>query len=219
MKKRIKKILPVGTGFFVAKNGVALAAAHCLPDKSKLEGKELCAGVSWGRKVRPCQVAASTVVGGLDIAIIKVKTPQQVRYLPLSFQALRPGTDVLAVGIPDHGVWGNGREIRVLKGYITYGKGSRLALSFSIPKGMSGSPLFVGEKVAGVLSGSLRSEELEDRVEEVVEESDREKVTRTIEVRAVVTYGLTEEIYPLRDFQHEVSRGQKFSEFLDHLNA
>src|SRR5258708_4331296 len=125
----------LGTAFFITKNGVALAAAHCLPSPVQLKKGETVLAALWdGSIVRAHEVVAATVIPNYDVAIMKVrKVP--TKYLPLSFGELSMGSDVSAIGIPQHSVSEQGKEFRCLKGHVTFAA-RFLELSFSAPRGM-----------------------------------------------------------------------------------
>lgn len=208
----------LGNGFFVAKNGVALAAAHCLPRPADLPAGETVLAALWdGTIVRAHQVVASTIIPNYDVAILKVRAAP-VRHLPVAFTELTMGSDVSTVGIAQHSVWGGGKEFRCLKGHVTFAA-RFLELSFAAPRGMSGSPVFDGTRVAAVLTGNARSETLDDIVEETTQVADGRTTITKIETKAVINYGLAEPLAKLRDWSHEITGGRPFAAFIDWLNS
>jgi len=128
------------------------------------------------------------------------------------------GMDIFTVGIPSHSVWQKGIEVRCLKGHVTF-SGRFLELNFAAPKGMSGSPVFYGGKVVAVISGNVRSEELEDQIEETVEiTNEKEKIVFT-EIKSVINYGLAEQVKKMQKTKHEVFENRTFEELVEFLNA
>ncbi len=207
----------LGTSFFVSKTGVALTAGHCVPDPRNIpSGKSLLA-IVWDGVARAQHVTAACVLDSYDIAILKVEFSPS-KFLPLSFRRVHMGEDVVAIGIPSHSVSGAQKEFRCLKGHVTFAP-NRLELSFPAPKGMSGSPVFSGANVVGVLSWNARSESLEDQVEETTETiGNTTKVTR-VETRSVVNYGLAEPLHALEEKVFPICEDQPFSEFIRRLNS
>jgi hypothetical protein len=115
----------------------------------------------------------------------------------VSDEQILPGTDVQLIGIPKHEVWNAGKEMRVLKGHVTL-SGKYLELNIPVPAGMSGSPIFVGRKVVGYATGVVRTEELEDYVEEEhVVSNTLERISVT-KVNRVTHYGLACHFFGLR---------------------
>lgn len=205
----------LGTGFFITRNGVALTAAHCMPDPEALGGKSLCAGLWDGSRIRAHRVLASAQFGNLDIAVIKIENVES-KFLPLSFETLPMAEDVCTVGLPAHLLWNQGIEVRALKGHVTR-SGHFLELSFAVPAGMSGSPVLSGKRVVGVLQGNHKAEILEDRIEETVEQTPGREVKRIQEVRAVINYGLATPLHPMRMMKHEIFGEQTFEEFIKRM--
>lgn len=207
----------LGTGFFITRNGIALSAAHVFPTLEKLGNKKLYVLIRCDGKNEFYRVVASTVFPNIDIAIVKIEV-DNVKYFPVKFKETVAGTDLTTVGIPVHEVWNSGKEVRVLKGYATFVR-KFIELNFPVPRGMSGSPVIDGPDVVGVLTGNVRSEELEDRVEEIVHVSDKKEVIKFVETKAVVNYGLAQEVRPLKDAVHEVFGKSTFSNFIKEINA
>jgi hypothetical protein len=104
--------------------------------------------------------------------------------------------------------------MRILKGHVTMASRG-LELSCVVPKGMSGSPVIVGREVVGWATGSIRSEELDDSVEE---ETEGGKVVRRIEVRRVVQYGLARSFYSVREVTDRVLDGMSLPQFVHARN-
>src|SRR4029450_7199950 len=208
----------LGNAFFIARNGVALTADHCIPSEERVPPGQTVLALLWnGSTVAPHEVLASMTFADSDIAIIKVAaTP--AHYLPISFATLRMGEDVSAVGIPQHSVSGRGKEFRYLKGHVTFS--SRfLELSFAAPLGMSRSPVFSGDRVAAVLVGNARSEALEDSIEETITDRDGKTIVKRSEIKAVINYGQAERLSALQNWSHEITEGRPFGEFIAGLNS
>lgn len=208
----------LGTGFFVSKTGVALTAGHCIPSADRVTGHDIVATVSNGTELRAYRVAIAALIPGFDVAILKIEV-SEVPYFDLDF---RPemglmGEDVQTIGIPEHSVSG-GKEFRCLKGHVTF-RTRYLELSFPAPRGMSGSPILVGNRVCAVLTGNARSEALEDSLDETsTDASGHVTVTRT-KVMSVVNYGLAEPLAFLGAWTNALTRNKTFPEFLRILNS
>jgi hypothetical protein len=208
----------LGTGFFIAKNGVALTAGHCVLAPGDIPPGKTLLAIVW-RNERPCaqQVTAAFVPAGRDVGILKVSF-SPAKYLPVSFEQIHMGEDVTTIGIPAHSVSGVQKEFRCLKGHVTFAP-IRLELSFPAPRGMSGSPVFRGKKVVGVLSGNARSETLEDQIEETTEISGGITKIKRVEIKAVVNYGLAEPLHLIGEEKFAICEGLPFSEFIRKINA
>jgi hypothetical protein len=208
----------LGTGFFISKNGVALTAGHVIPSPDQIpDGKALLAVVYDGELPRGQQVQIAFVHDKFDIAVLKVAFSPK-KYLPVSFEPAHMGEDVMAIGIPEHSVSGPHKEFRCMKGHVTFAP-TLLELSFPAPRGMSGSPVFRGSKVVGVLCGNARSEVMEDQIDEQTETvGNLVKVTR-VETKAVINYGLAEPLARLRDQEFVICEGLPFNQFLAKLNG
>jgi hypothetical protein len=140
------------------------------------------------------------------------------RYLPLVAIEVAAGTDVDIIGIPNHEVWLEGKEMRLLKGHVTM-SGRALELSCAVPRGMSGAPVFVGGGVAAYATGTIRSEEVEDSIEETVEESDHGRVIRRTEIRRVIQYGLARPFFALEGMTDPVLDGKSLLAYVSARNA
>lgn len=205
----------LGTAFFITTNGVALTAAHCMPNPGTLGEKTLCAGLWDGSHIRAHRVLVSAQFGNLDIAVVKIENVES-KCLPLSFECVPMAEDVCTVGLPSHLLWNRGIEVRALKGHVTR-SGHFLELNFAVPAGMSGSPVLSGNRVVGVLQGNHKAETLEDRIEETVEQTPEREVKRIQEVRAVINYGLATPLQPMRMVKHEIFGEQTFEEFIKRM--
>jgi hypothetical protein len=208
----------LGTGFFIAKNGVALTAAHCVPAPENISsGKALLAIVWDGSQPRAQPVQLATVLTDRDIGILKIAF-SPCKYLPVSFEQVHMGEDVSTVGIPSHSVSGTSKEFRCLKGNVTF-VSKLLELSFPAPRGMSGSPIFRRASVVGVLTWNARAEALEDQSEETTERiGNITRVTKTVTM-AVTNYGLAEPLHAIRDAVYPFSEERPFNDFVARLNT
>lgn len=208
----------LGTAFFVSKNGVALTAAHCVPEPSTLPQGHAFLAVIWdGQRARAAQVQVATVLDPQDVAILKIAHSPS-KYLPVSFEPVCMGEDVATVGIPLHSVSGKDYEIRCLKGHVTR-MSKTIELSFPAPRGMSGSPIIRNSKVVGVISWNARAESLEDQSDEKVETfGSVTQVTKTITM-AVTNYGQAEPLELLGGVALPCTEGISFEQFLAKLNS
>ena len=207
----------LGTAFFIAKNGVALTAAHCVPEPSSIPSGHAFLAIVWGDgrpHAQPVQLA--TVLEDQDIAVLKIDY-SPTKYLPISFDPVYMGEDIVTVGVPLHSVSGDEYEFRCLKGNVTR-TAETLELSCPAPRGMSGSPILRNGAVVGVMSWNARSEALEDQSEEVVEiVGTVTRVTKTITM-AVINYGQAEPLSVLGAKSLGFTESHSFAEFIDKLN-
>lgn len=208
----------LGTAFFISKNGVALTAAHCVPAPAAIPGGHAFLAIVWdGHRARAQQVQLATVLAPQDLAVLKVAY-SPTKYLPVSFEPVHMGEDIVTVGVPLHSVSGVHFEYRCLKGHVTL-VSKALELSCPAPRGMSGSPVIRGSKVIGVLSWNARAEALEDQSEERVEKVGQiTRVTKTVTM-AVTNYGQAEPLSPLAAATIPFAEGLAFEPFLTRLNA
>lgn len=208
----------LGTAFFISKNGVALTAGHCAPDPASIAHGHAFLAVIWNGQ-RPCaqQVQLAKVLDQQDVAVLKIAHSPS-KYLPVSFETIHMGQDIVTVGVPLHSVTSEDYEFRCLKGHVTR-VSKTLELSCSAPRGMSGSPILVGGRVVGVMSWNARSESLEDESEEITETNGAfTRVTKTVAM-AVTNYGQAEPISTLAGKVLPFTEGLTFEQFLAKLNA
>lgn len=208
----------LGTAFFIAKNGVALTAAHCVPDPTSISSNHAFLAIIWdGQRPRAQQVQLATVLDRQDIAVLKIAHSPS-KYLPISFKTVHMGEDVVTVGVPLHSVSGVHYEYRCLKGHVT-SVSKTLELSCPAPRGMSGSPILVNGNVVGVMSWNARAESLEDQSDEKVEKlGEITRVTKTVTM-AVTNYGQAEPLSVLAGMALPFTEGLAFEQFLTNLNT
>lgn len=208
----------LGTAFFIAKNGVALTAAHCVPDPDSIASGLAFLAIIWdGKRPRAQQVQLATVLERQDIGVLKIAHSPS-KYLPVSFRPIHMGEDVVTVGVPLYSVSGVDYEYRCLKGNVTR-VSKTLELSCPAPRGMSGSPILVGGEVVGVMSWNARAESLEDQSDEHVETfGPLTRVTKTVTM-AVTNYGQAEPLSGLASVALPFTEGVAFEPFLASLNA
>lgn len=180
----------LGTAFFVSKRGDAVTANHVIPARP-LEGKERIFGIMMkGRDVVVYKLIVSARFEASDFALLRFDI-SDVPFFELDFNEHLIGTDVLAFGYADHDLHGKGKELRLLKGYMTmpvsHGFGE---LSFPIPSGMSGGPVLCGTKCIGFMMGNLSSEKLLERTEEISEVYNSVEKITFFESKQVLHYGI-----------------------------
>jgi hypothetical protein len=208
----------LGTGFFVSKQGDAVTARHVLPSPEQLRhGHRLVAVCVCDGREQPCWITHAAPFDAWDVALLHVDMAD-TRYLPLRAGDVSAGTDVQFIGIADHEAWGGGKELRILKGHVTMAVPPWLELNCAVPRGMSGSPLLVGDGVAGCVVGTLRTEQLEDSVEEVTEVTGEGSTRRVTEVRAVVQYGRAFSFATASSVRHPVLDGLTLTAFVGQRN-
>lgn len=208
----------LGTAFFVAKNGVALTAAHCVPPPDSIPPGFAFLAIIWsGARACAQQVQLATVVADRDIAALKIAHSPS-KYFEMSFEPVHMGEDVTTVGVPLHSVSGEDYEYRCLKGHVTR-TSKTLELSFPAPRGMSGSPVLRSGRVVGIMSWNARAESLEDQIDEVTETfGPLTKVTKTVTM-AVTNYGQAEPLAQLKNMALPFTDGAAFMSFLSMLNG
>ena len=207
----------LGTAFFVTRQGDAVTAAHVLPPPASLaEELRLVAVVVIDGKEQVCWVNHAAVFQAFDVALLKVNLPR-TKYLSISAEPVLAGTDVQVIGIPNHEVVGAGKEMRILKGHVTFAH-DRLELSFPIPSGMSGSPVMAGPFVVGYATGKVRSEEIEDQHEEIVKLTDTREQIRITTTSSVIYYGLAFPFSKLATAHDPILENRTLLEFIAERN-
>lgn len=153
---------------FVTKRGDAITANHVIPTPDDLgEVRRLIAIVQVDGDAKVCWITRAAKFQSFDVALFNVNL-SQTKYLPVSTEQVMWGADIQLIGIPNHEVWGSGKEMRILKGHVTLSH-RHLELNFPIPAGMSGAPVFLHNEVVGYATGTVRSEEIEEAREEIEE--------------------------------------------------
>lgn len=217
---RLVKEQFLGTAFFVTRNGIALAANHCMPKPEAVpEDRAVLAALWRGGKPAWHRVVADANPTSTDLAILKVSSVPSP-YLQIDWSQMSIGDDVTAVGIPGHLENEGNIDMRCLKGHILEAtrKTRAARLSFEVPRGMSGSPLFKSGLATGVLLGTGRSEFLDDSyVDEQEKAGEVTRVTRT-EVKRVIHYGAAEHLWRLADWHHEITGGEPLQKFIAKIN-
>jgi hypothetical protein len=203
--------------FFVTKCGDAITAGHVLPKPEELvEGHRLIAVVVQQGKQIPCWITHCAKFESFDVALVHVNL-DKTKYLQVSAEDIPGGTDISTVGIPAHQIWDSGIEMRIVKGHVTFFH-KFLELSFSVPLGMSGAPLLVGIKAVGYLTGTVRSEEIEESSEEFEEISNQKEIIRRTEIKRVIHYGLAFPFSHLKDISDPVLDGKNLVDFIKDRN-
>lgn len=208
----------LGTAFFITRHGDAVTAAHVLPPPESLaEDVRLVAVVVVDGKEELCWVSKAAVFEAFDIALLKVNLTT-TKYLSVSAAPVFAGTDVQIIGIPNHEVVGRGKEMRILKGHVTFAH-ERLELNFPIPAGMSGAPVMSGPFVVGYATGKVRSEEIEDQHEEVVKLTDTKEEIRIATISSIIYYGLAFPFSKLATARDPILDNRTFLEFIAERNC
>ena len=210
----------LGTAFFVTKKGDAITAAHVLPPSSSLaEDEHLYAIAKSGGNTAIYRVLMAAVFEESDLAICRINVDGNP-YLEVSFERHNAGTDVMTLGVTDHDIYQQGKELRVLKGHITLAaKSSFSELNIAIPRGMSGGPVLEKTKCIGFLSGNIRSEHLEDQIEEIEEiEKNKERIT-FIKSTSIVNYGIFVPFSYFHGHKSEIFEGKSLDELIHDRNS
>lgn len=184
----------LGTGFFIGENGIALTAAHVMPQIEPDSDKTVFAVVSDNKKfwVRPV-VACEKASGDIDIAAIRVARMNNP-YWKVSVTERHMGENVWAAGIPAEATDPLDGTIRMFKGHIMRG-GRYYELNFPAVRGMSGSPVGSELEIIGVISDNHRSEILEDQHSEEVEVTPGFRRTLEVKTVQVINFGRVEPLY------------------------
>lgn len=207
----------LGTAFFVTKCGDAITAQHVIPKPEELkEGHKVVAIVQIEGVPTICWITRVVFLDSCDFALIHVNL-DNTKYLDVTTSRIRAGTDVQAFGFPSHEVWNSGKEPRFLKGHVTL-SGKFLELNFPVPVGMSGAPMFVGTKVAGYLTGTVRSEVIEEKTEEIEEITNAKEVIRITESSRITHYGLVYPFSRLKEIRDPVFEDRTLFEFIAQQN-
>jgi hypothetical protein len=208
----------LGTAFFVSKRGDAITAGHVMPPPANLEpGHRVVAVIFREGREEVCWVTHAAAFQQFDVALLHVNA-SETKFLPISVVEVVPGTDVALIGIPDHEVWGAGKEMRILKGHVTMASRG-LELSCPVPRGMSGSPVFANGVVVGYATGNVRSEELDDSLEEHTETTAAGTLTKRTEIKRVVHYGIARDFLSLAEVPDPILEGQSLPAFIRSRNA
>lgn len=210
----------LGTAFFVSKKGDAITAAHVIPPDTSLDADQHLYAISIrDGKTQVYRVLMAAVFEESDLAICRVNVNDNP-YLKVSFARHSAGTDVVTIGIPEHEVYQSGKELRILKGHITLAAKPHFSeLNFAIPRGMSGGPVIEGTKCIGFLSANIRSESLEDQVEEIEElENGKEKIT-LIESKSIINFGIFIPFSYFQGHKSDVFEGRSLDELLQQRNS
>ncbi len=208
----------LGTGFFVTSQGDAITASHVLPKSDEITPpRRLIAIIQKSNEEQVCWINHAAKFEGCDLALVKVNL-NDTKYLEISEDNVPAGSDIQLIGIPNHEVWGSGKEMRILKGHVTM-SAKFLELNFAIPAGMSGSPIFLESKVIGYAQGVVRSEELQDSSEELeVISNQKEQITLTKIIR-MTHYGLAVPFSHLRGHVSPIFDGKTFLSYIQSKKA
>ena len=184
----LKSRVFLGTAFFVTKRGDAITANHVIPEPYNIKkGHRLVAFVHINGKPEACWINKAAKFEAYDLALIQINlTP--TKFVEISTETILAGTDVQLIGIPNHEVWNQGKEMRLLKGHVTL-SGKFLELNFPVPAGMSGSPVLYENKVIGYATGQFSSEEIEEKTEEIEQVSDDKEIIHITKTCRIIHYG------------------------------
>jgi len=210
-QKRTMKFL--GTAFFVAKNGVAVTAAHVIPREIESD-RILAAALFVDGKENIYPIEDVLRLDEFDFALLSVQCPP-TKYLPIAMPRLLMGTDVEILGIPDHTTTDDGtKQMRLLKGHIVTLDSKKFEVNFPVPAGMSGSPVLVDDHVVGYATGRVRSEELEDLYEEIEEISNNVEKITIIKSHRVTLYGVGHPFQQIMNLTLTALEDQTLAQFL-----
>lgn len=181
----------LGSAFFVTDKGDAITAAHVIPNSEDLQSNQrLFAIAKKDNETVIYRVVMAAVFPDSDLAIFRVEVTGNP-FLDVSFEKYHAGTDVMTLGIPAHDIYHQGKELRLFKGHITFAARPEFSeLNFAIPSGMSGGPVIVNAKCIGLMSANIRSENLDEQIEEIEEiENTKERIT-IVESKSILNYGI-----------------------------
>jgi hypothetical protein len=208
----------LGTAFFVTSKGDAITAAHVIPAPETVPTGMRLIAVAWvNGKQQVCWINAAASFESFDVALVKVNI-QGNKFVPISTDEVPAGTDVSVLGVPSHEVTGGGKEMRILKGHVTF-VNKRLELNFPIPAGMSGSPVLVQGRAVGYATGRVRSEEVEDQYEELVTVSESKEEVRIVTTSHVTYYGTAYPFFAVASIRDPTLEGMSITEFVAKQNG
>jgi hypothetical protein len=220
-----------GTAFFINPDGVFLTAAHVLraiaADSS---------GLTWGLNLKGLKSGdnffaplGETELAPVpfDIGIGRVPHNVQSWLTPCSADGVRGWRDVATLGYPASALNTTPGKfnihLRLLKGYIQREINEDelpvhqphphcYELSFAIPNGLSGSPLFIphgnDQQLIGVCVTSIDVEIVIDSFTEIDDDGKRFSEKRA----RVEQYGLAHSILPLWDWRPKLLKGKSLRE-------
>ena len=220
-----------GTAFFINPNGFFLTAGHVLrvvtADSS---------GLTWGLNLKGLTSNHNFFAplgeiefapAPFDIGIGRVHHPSQSWFTPCSADGIRGWRDVATLGYPASALNTTPEKfnihLRLLKGYVQREINEDelpvhrphphcYELSFPIPNGLSGSPLFSaegqGQQLIGVCVGSFDVEIVIDNFTEV----DDQGRTFSEKRARVEQYGIAHSILPLWDWRPSLLKGKSLKE-------
>ncbi len=209
----------LGTAFFVSKRGDAVTAAHIIPSRKDLGDSQSLYGVLFRNgKEEIFKVTMAAKFEKSDFAIFKLGI-NDTPHFETSFDEPLMGTDVISLGVTEHDVHGQGKELRMLKGHMTMSISRGVGeLNFSIPRGMSGGPVLSGDKCIGFMLGSLKSESLIEREEEITEITDSlEKIT-FVESKEISHYGFFRPFSVYKGHKSELFEDRSLDELIQAQN-
>jgi hypothetical protein len=220
-----------GTAFFINRDGFFLTAGHVLrvvmADSS---------GLTWGLNLKGLSSNDNFFAplgeidfapAPFDIGIGRVNYHSKSWFSPYSADGVRGWTDVATLGYPASALNTTPEKfnihLRLLKGYIQREINEDelpvhrphphcYELSFPIPNGLSGSPLFSTEGNGRQLIGvCVKSFDVEIVIDSFTEVDDQGK--RFSEKRArVEQYGIAHSILPLCDWRPSLLKGKSLKE-------
>lgn len=204
----------LGTGFFVTGRGDAITAAHVIPGPDIVTAtRRAIAIVLIDGKEMICWINRAGALLQQDVALIRIGLTK-TKYFEVSSEEVPPGTDVTVIGIPKHKVGGTGLEVRILKGHVT-GVYNRLELNFPIPAGMSGAPVLREATVIGYATGRVRSEEIEEQIEELIKLTGNVEQIQIHTTSSITYYGIAKTFASLQDVRASVLEGQTILEAIE----
>jgi hypothetical protein len=210
-----------GTGFFISTRALALTAAHVLgaakPDQMTV------AMLSNAREpMMAYPVKWSVQLPDSDIAVMRLDTPLSP-CVRTSFAEFKLSQEVHTTGVAEcmfEAEAGGATNIyqRSARGYVAYGRRKWVAASFPLPAGMSGSPAMIAasglDYAAGVLVGQMRSEIVEDLLNEVTETTASGKSVYVEKVSRVEYTSRIDALWYHRDHRAPEFGGKTFSELV-----
>lgn len=89
-------VLGVGTGFFVAEDGLLLTAYHVVAAEANAPCRAQLVAITTDRLEYPVQLVGFDAY--MDLAALRAEVPAYVPYIPLANRSPSPGTGVVAIG-------------------------------------------------------------------------------------------------------------------------
>ena len=207
----------LGTAFFVSKRGDAITANHVLPEKPMEKHEKIYGIMVKGGETTMYKLIAAARFESSDFSLLRFDL-ENCPYFEIDFSEPDIGTDINAYGYSDHDIYGQGKELRLLKGHMTMPIFSGFGeVNFPIPRGFSGGPVMSGTKCIGFMIGNVTSEKLLARSEEISEICNSVEKITLVESKEVLHYGIFRP-FIYKGHKSEIFSNMDLPELIDERN-